>query len=110
MELMYVAGPYSAPTPEAIAANVAAAAAVGQECMRRGWAVICPHSMTHCWDIGTGLVADDFYASDLEILDRCDAIAMVGKWQASTGSALEWQRAHERGLQVFENVSEVPWL
>jgi hypothetical protein len=101
MKLIYVAGPYSAPTPEGIAANVKAAAEAGQELMRRGWAVICPHSMTHNWDIGTGLEYSHFIAADLELLRRCDAIYLLPDWTESNGALGEAALADELGLQLF---------
>ena len=108
MKIIYVAGPYTADTPEGIAANVAAAAAVGQELLRRGWAVICPHSMTHNWDIGTGLGYQVFIDQDLALLEKCDAICMVGDWLKSRGSVGEYQRAAELGLDIFTDIEQVP--
>ena len=108
MKIIYVAGPYTADTPEGVAANVAAAAAVGQELLRRGWAVICPHSMTHNWDIGTGLAPEVFYETDLALLAKCDAICMVGDWTHSKGSLVENEKAREWGLAVYDGLINVP--
>lgn len=108
MKIIYVSGPYTAPTPEGVAANVQAAAAVGQELLRKGWAVVCPHTMTHNWDIGTGLDADVFYRTDLELLRRCDAICMIGDWQKSKGAVGEWDLAVELDIPRYLGAAQVP--
>ena len=106
--VIYIAGPYRAPSAKQISENVRAAEAVGQELLRRGHVVICPHSMTHDWDIGTGIADRVFLETDLVLLERCDAICMVGEWPKSEGAMAENMHAISRGLQVFYSVDEVP--
>lgn len=108
--VIYVAGPYSGASAKEISENVRAAELVGQEILRRGHAVICPHSMTHDWDIGTGINYETFIATDLTILGRCDAICMVEGWERSKGSVGELHEAQRLGLRVFGNIGQVPWL
>jgi hypothetical protein len=108
VKLIYVAGPYTGPDSQAVAENVRRASLVGQELLRRGWAVICPHSMTYEWDIGTGLDPDVFYQSDLEMLRRCDAICMVGDWTHSKGAMMEWRQAMDDELELYVTIDEVP--
>lgn len=108
--VIYVAGPYSAASAKQISENVRRAELVGQEIMRRGHVALCPHTMTHDWDIGTGLEYQDFLRCDLELLRRCDAICMVEGWEMSKGSVGEWRDAQQCGLRMFMNVAEVPDL
>lgn len=106
--VIYIAGPYRAPSAKQISENVRAAEAVGQELLRRGHVVICPHSMTHDWDIGTGIPDEVFLETDLRLLERCDAICMVSGWTTSAGATAEHDRARELGLKLFVHVDDVP--
>jgi len=108
--VIYIAGPYSAPTSEGIAKNVRLAAEAGIEVMRRGHVALCPHTMTHNWDMGTGLRYEQFLAADLELLRRCDAVLMVGTWGASKGAVGEYRAALALGLPVYVGLEEVPSL
>jgi hypothetical protein len=110
MKVIYVAGPYSGASAKDISENVALAAEVGQEIMRRGHAVVCPHTMTHDWDIRTGLEYQDFLDMDLELLRRCDAICMVPGWETSHGSLGELELAKNLGKEIFESPLDVPDL
>ncbi|HRR83297.1 MAG TPA: DUF1937 family protein [Planctomycetota bacterium] len=106
--VIYIAGPYRAPSAKEISENVRRAEAVGQEILRRGHVALCPHSMTHDWDIGTGIADEVFLQTDLVLLSRCDAICMVEGWWRSIGAKAELERARELGLQVFMDVYHVP--
>jgi len=107
--VIYVAGPYSGPDQDAIDRNVAAAAAVGQEIMRLGHVALVPHTMTHNWDHGTGLVYKDFIRCDLALLRCCNAICMVDGWESSPGAVGELHEARRLVMPVYMGVEEVPW-
>lgn len=106
MKLIYVAGPYTAATHIEVERNVLNAKEAAIELLRRGWAVICPHTMTHTCEIGTGLEPEVFYNSDFEILRRCDAIYMLPSWNYSSGSVAELEQAKRDGLKVFYSLKE----
>ena len=107
--VVYVSGPYTAPTPEQVAENVRRAEDEAHEVMRRGHVPICPHSMTHQWERG-GFSWDEFLRVDLALLERCDAICMVGAWEGSAGAMRELVRAGELRLWVFKGATELPWF
>lgn len=106
--LIYVAGPYMGPSDEAVDRNVQAAAAAGQEIMRRGQVAVVPHTMMYRWDVEAGFPAEAFCKTDLRILERCDAICMIGDWGNSRGAVGELALAHQMRLWVFDGVDEVP--
>lgn len=106
--VIYIAGSYSGPSARQISENVAVAEAVGQEIMRRGHVALCPHSMTHDWDICTGLGYQDFIECDLILLSRCDAICMCGNWPASAGACQERTLAVSLDLRIFDSVLDIP--
>lgn len=106
--IIYTAGQYTAPTPEEIDANVDRAAKAGQEIMRRGHAVICPHTLTHRWDIGTGLGYGDFMRNCLILLEKCDAICLLPGWEKSDGAKHEYDVAKSLNMPTFFGVEDIP--
>jgi len=100
--LVYIAGPYRAEGPEAVAANVARARDVAVQLLREGYHVICPHAMTHEMEHYPGLTDETFLRNGLEQLRRCDAVVMLQGWQHSEGSVREYEAAMAWGKQVYE--------
>ncbi len=115
MLLVYVAHPYSAPTPELIAANIANAEKVGRHLIERGCGIIIPGKATHQMDLPTRdfeRVPDSyFYELGLEIMSRCDILFLCPGWRQSEGCKLElkyWNKIHPNSNLVFTNVDEIP--
>ena len=104
MRVVYVAGPYRAPTPEGIEANIQRARAVAVELWRSGYAVICPHLNTAHFD---GLAPDEVWLrGDLAIIARLDpqapdGVVMLSGWRQSAGARREWALARKMGLTVY---------
>src|SRR3990167_4257601 len=78
--LIYVAGPYSAPTKEGIEANIRKAEAVAQSLWKRGVAVICPHLNTAHFEI-EGVTWEDYLDGDEEMILCCDGVLMLEGWE-----------------------------
>jgi hypothetical protein len=96
--IVYVAGPYSAPTPQGVDANIQQARQAAIALWREGHVAICPHLNTaHFEDECPGL---DFVKGDLEILSRCDALVMLPGWEQSKGARRELEFATERDIPV----------
>jgi dienelactone hydrolase len=95
--IAYICGSYSAPTINEIAENIYKARAVARKYWKQGYAVICPHTNSAFMD-GDNI---DFYAGDLEILSKCDAIVMMNGWEKSQGSKRELEFAKEHNLTIF---------
>lgn len=108
--LIYVAGPYSAPTEEEREHNTRMAGQVGLALMRLGHQVVVPH-LSHYLDKwakedGDPMHYERWMELDLAIVPRCDALfRMAG---ASPGADREVACAHEHGITVFVNILEVP--
>jgi hypothetical protein len=96
VKIVYIAGPYRAPTAWGIAENVRAAERVGLEVARLGAMPLIPHSMNAHFH-GEG---DDQLWLDgtLELLRRCDAAVFIPGWTKSSGSRGEWEEAQRRGM------------
>lgn len=99
--VIYIAGPYSAPTDAEIDLNVNHARRVRDELVAKGWAVICPHANTAYMD---NAHPDVYYTMDLAMLARCDAIMMLDGWEKSKGARMEFAFALTRTITVHMEV------
>jgi hypothetical protein len=99
MKLAYVAGPYRAPTMHQIVDNIRAAEAVAIALWQMGFAVVCPHTNTACFD---GTAPDQVWLEgDLEILRRCDLLVTVSGWERSEGATIEVREANSALKPVY---------
>ena len=104
MKLAYIAGPYTADTPEQINANVTAAIDVQAKLMARGCAVFCPHA-----NYGHGLAAVDYdavMAMCFTHLENADVVVLLPGWKKSQGACREHGFAAALHKRVFSWASE----
>jgi hypothetical protein len=100
LRVVYVAGPYRAATVRGIVENIRTAEFWALEIWRWGGVALCPHLNTRLFD---GAAPDEVWLKgDLELLRRCDAVALVPGWQASAGTRGEVAFAEELKLPVFQ--------
>lgn len=106
MKLVYLAGPYL-PKAEGFGAalgewrqNVRRADEAGRALCRAGYAVIVPHKNTYGWDDEEGLDWHDFLTMDEAIIERCDIVALLPRWEQSRGSLREKAFAERKGIRV----------
>lgn len=103
VELVYIAGPFSASTSAGIFRNTAAAVAFGQEVRALGLVPMVPHVAI----LPTDTTPDAYEAAMrecFEILSRCDALVLMPSWRQSPGAVRECERAEALGLEVFESL------
>jgi nucleoside 2-deoxyribosyltransferase len=98
--VVYVAGHYRAPTWGQVKRNVGAAMDVAAELLRAGFSVICPHSMTHSFEMYR-LEDDVFLDSDRVLLARCDAVVLLPGAANSSGTRAEIAFAAQHGIPVI---------
>ncbi len=105
MKSIYIAGPYSDTTNSNVIANMERAAKVAADYYRAGWVVFCPHTMTHIIDQkfnkDGAIKYDDWMATDIYWLKKCDAIHMLPGWQKSKGASHEYKVAKGLGLEIL---------
>lgn len=107
--LVYIAGPYRAPTRQGIELNIQAARAVAVRAAQKGWAVICPHLNTAHMDEIAPELGDQFWLdATMEMMRRCDAIVTVAGWSESKGTKAELDEAEELEIPVFYQVDALP--
>jgi len=101
-QLVYIAGPYSAPTLEGVEAHISEALTAALWCAAHEVFYVCPHLNSAHFDTHLPEVPVEFYyAMDLAILRRCDAILLVGLWQDSAGAMAEMAYAVDHALPCF---------
>jgi hypothetical protein len=91
--IVYVAGPYGAPTHEGISANIQNARQVGIELWEMGHVPIVPHLNTAHFEVDCKVPNDAYYQGDLKIQARCDCVVVVPGWENSKGTRDEIEYA-----------------
>ena len=106
--LIYVAGPYGDKggyNPIEFNAGVARTAVTWL--IREGFYTLCPHLNTLHFEVITPEISiQHWYAQDLRLMEMCDAMIVVGKWQTSKGVAKELEVAREKGMPFFDFTTE----
>ncbi len=108
---IYIAGPYSADTPEAIEANVQRAIDAGIAVLKKGHIPYIPH-LSHWVDkraeeTGHPITWDDWMEVDSVWLDQCDAIWHLA---SSRGADMELERAKAAGKIIFYDYDDIPFV
>lgn len=102
MPLVYVAGPYRAPSVAGVELNIQAARAVGLLACRKGWAPIIPHANTAHLDICAPDIGDEFWLdATMAMMRRCDAVVLVAGWERSSGTRAEMREADRLFLPIY---------
>jgi hypothetical protein len=106
---IYVAGPYTAPTPSALEDNTKRAIDAGIALLHKGHTPFIPH-LTHYVDVraqerGIKISWEEYIQWDAEWLKACDALLYLGQ---SKGADLELAQAKAAGKQIFFSVEEIP--
>lgn len=98
-EVVYVAGPYKAPDAAGVRENIETAELGGCALMRQGYDVVVPHTQSRIDDRGE---FDDprWVSATMNLMERCDAIAVLPGWEHSAGTRAEIERAIELGKPV----------
>jgi hypothetical protein len=114
--MIMVAGPYRSGTqddPQRMAANVRAMEAYALPLFRAGhipivgeWLALPMVALAGSRRVGDEPFNEIFHPIAERLLDRCDAILRVGG--PSQGADVLVARARDRGLKVFERLSQVP--
>lgn len=105
IDLVYVAGPYSAPTKAGRAANIKAAWLVGCQVATLGVYPVVPHMNTaHMDDLQDWQWWID---ATLELMLRCNAVLMMEGWEKSRGARGEEAAAKRFGIPVFYKIEDL---
>ena len=107
--LIYVAGPYRAPTAWQIEQNIRAAEEAALEIWQLGAGAICPHTMNRFFE---GVAPDQVVLpAMIELLRRCDALLVLPGYEKSEGTCAEIRAASEVPIPMFRDFPGlVGWL
>lgn len=99
MKVIYIIGPFRAPTPWQIEQNVRRAEEVALKLWKQGYAVICAHAMTRFYQHEC---SDKVWIQGTtEIMTRCDAVYVLKGWENSVGSGEELGLAINLELEII---------
>lgn len=110
--LVYVAGPYTAPTREGISQNVAVAEAHGKEVLLAGYVPLIPHKISSHWDTDERLAALFGHVDWLErfcfpLLRACRAVYLYPGWETSRGARLEQEYATQHSIPIAYSIDDL---
>lgn len=109
MKVVFLAGPYRAPTEYGVQQNIEAASRVAMEVWKLGAVCICPHKNTAFF--GGALPDSAWLEGDIELIIRSDAVLMIDGWQRSTGACHEKLFAEGIGKPVLFSLAGLEdWL
>jgi hypothetical protein len=103
-KLVYIASPYSAPTPEGIEANVRRQMEVAHEVMDLGHVPFVPN-LNHYLDKVRKRTYDEWINADFEVIKRCDILLRLDG--RSPGADREVKLAEGLGLPVVHTIAEL---
>lgn len=102
--MVYLAGPISPSNGHTVEQNITSAAAIYFQLVRAGKAAFCPQ-------IGTDGRFDIDYETwmrfDFAVIDACDTVLMLPRWEMSSGARREHEYALARGKRVVYEVGEL---
>lgn len=109
VKVVYVAGPFRAPTPWEVESNIRVAEGVGLDVIRAGACAVIPHTMYRYFD---KTITDGFaLRASATMLSRCDAVMLCPRWRDSEGTLDEITEAKRIGIPVFEFMPDLRrWL
>lgn len=107
VKIVYVAGPFSAPTREGIEANIMTASLAGIEVARLGFCPLVPHANT-AHPLFEKVQPYRFWIeATTELLRRCDAALFIEGWNRSSGATGEHREAERLGIPRFYQLDEL---
>jgi hypothetical protein len=109
--LVFVTGPYSAPTPDGVRRNIEHAVEIGRTVFGKGYYPIVPHLLVSPYydpaDESGEFGYEPLMQYTLALVPRCDALLLYGH---SPGADREWRLAESLGKPVCFDVRDLPDL
>jgi hypothetical protein len=107
MKVIYIAGPYRAPSEWEVVQNIRQAEKAALFVWSHGAAAICPHKNTALFGGYPGCPDQTWLEGDCEILLRCDAVFAIDNWRDSSGARDEVDLARMNNIPVLFTYNEV---
>jgi len=103
--LVYIAGPISAPTLEEKYTNIDKGKKVAELLAEKGINFFCPH--THSADFGHLAPVGFWYEQDLKFLAICDLFLLLPGWEDSKGCLVEKEFAVLNNKKIFYSIDDL---
>jgi hypothetical protein len=104
--LIYVAGPYRAPTRFETEANIHAAESYGIKIAKMGAYPVIPHANTRGYFEDTQ--PDHFWLrATLRLMHTCSAVMFMPNWHDSQGARLEHAQASSVKMPIFTSLADL---
>lgn len=106
MKLIYIAGKLNDDAPGYVK-HIHNMIKFAEEVRQLGY-----HILTPCNDIITGLIIgtydyNDYSENNMELLSRCDGMALVPGWETSKGTVAEIKQAEKLGIPIFYTLKDL---
>jgi len=105
MKVIYIAGPYNAPTEYGVLRNILEARILALQVWQSGGVALCPHSNTAFF--GGACPEMVWLDGYIELLRRCDALYVTHRWQESAGAVAEVAFARANDIPVLSTYDEM---
>jgi hypothetical protein len=109
--VVFVTGPYSAPTEDGVRQNIQRAVDTGRIVFSKGYYPVVPHLLVRPYYDPTDDSGDFGYEPlmkyTLALVPRCDMLLLYGH---SPGADREWRLAESLGKPVYFDVRDLPDL
>ena len=102
-----IVGPYTGNTTYEVFKNIEIARHTAEKVWSAGFSCFCPHLNTAFMDGIHGISAEAWYDGTLELMTRCDAILVLGRWEGSTGTKHEIEIAKQLKMPVYFRLNDV---
>lgn len=107
-KLVYIAGPYTAPSRPEILANIARAASAASVLRENGIACIVPHLESIFNE--DAMDESGWLEHGLALLEWCDGVLLLDGWKDSKGSVEECEFAKDSRIPLFQRISDaIAW-
>lgn len=107
--LVFISGPYSAPTYEEVERNIQKAIEIGRIVFQKGYYPIVPHLLVREYynpEDSEGLFGyESLMKYTFAIIPKCDILLI---YDHSPGADREWRFAESLGKKIYSDVEQLP--
>ncbi len=105
---VFIAGPYLGSDFNETEKNIRLAEQYSIELWNRGYKVFCPHLNTSHFEVKAKADEQAYKEFDLRMLQCCDAVFALPKWEDSEGAKAEIEEAKRLEMPVFHSLDALP--
>lgn len=108
MKIVFISGPYKADDLVKQDVNIRLAIEFAVRLWSHGHAVVCPHANSRNFEL-FGIDDNLFLEGYLRMLERCDAVVTLPRWNESEGATAEVKHATLHDIPVYHLDTQACW-